>query len=187
MINCLFFVLVEVKSLSTVYSSDDHGVWIISSWKRWNFTNPFLSFHLRFGCKCFEHGIELLIVLFVCRKYFPIYNYDNQKIHYANNKPVENWQLLAYMVTLFVVVCYIFVYTLYQTAWQKYNVNRLMSKFWPHKNLSTRKLRIIAQFFFQVMICTYIKTKAMPEEHFGMQRPNPNYDPSSETGRFIST
>lgn len=29
--------------------------------------------------------------------------------------------------------------------------------------------------------------KAMPEEHFGMQRPNPSSDPSPETDRFIST
>lgn len=27
----------------------------------------------------------------------------------------------------------------------------------------------------------------MPEEHFGMQRPNPSSDPSPETDRFIST
>lgn len=100
MIKCLFFVLVEVNSPSTVYSSDNP--WRLGSLvhEKWNFTDPFLkSYHLRFGCKCLEYEIEFdtnLIVSFYlfCRKYFPIYNYDNKKIHYAN-KLVENWQLLA--------------------------------------------------------------------------------------------
>lgn len=57
----------------------------------------------------------------------------------------------GYMVKLFVsfyvVVTYLCTHFIKQHD-KKYTVNRLMSKSWPHKNLSTRKRRIIATIFF---------------------------------------
>lgn len=122
MIKCLFFVLVEVNSPSTVYSSDNP--WRLGSLvhEKWNFTDPFLSYHLRFGCKCLEYEIEFDTNLIVSFYLFFAVNISlftitttRKFITPISSSKIGSYWLHGKIICLFLCCCYIFVYTLYQT------------------------------------------------------------------------